>query len=83
MNDFRPSTTLPEILGILESVTAALRSSDLDRSMRLQARAVELLRRRTLDCGDRMIVDKVIGRIRKVSPGSTLVLGIEECLVGP
>jgi len=80
MNTTPTETALTEVLRILESIAQALRSADLDASARLQAHAVEMLRRRRLDCADRMIVDKVMGRIRKASPGSTLVLGLEECL---
>lgn len=79
MNTFRPPAPLSEILRTLESMVLALRESDLDGSMRLQARAVDLLGMRSLDPADRMILDKVMGRVRKVSPGSSLLLGLEEC----
>jgi hypothetical protein len=80
MNDQRTPTSLPEILRVLESVAAALRSSDVDRSRQLQARAAELLRSRSLDCGDSLIVGKVMARIRRICPHPSITVDLETCL---
>ena len=71
---------LPEILTVLESVAAALRTSDLDRSRQLQSRAAELIRSRSLDCGDSMIVGKVMARIRRICPHPSITVDLEACL---
>jgi len=80
MNDLKTPTPLPEILSVLESVTAALRSADMDRSRRLQARAAELLRSRSLDCADSMILSKVMSRIRRLCPHPSITGDLEACL---
>lgn len=70
-------TPLPEILVVLESITKALRSRDLEQATRLQSKALELLHGRPLDCGDRMILEKVFTRIRKAACSAT-VAGIPD-----
>ena len=76
----REAAPLPEILTVLESISAALRSADQERTSALQGRARELLRSRPLDCGDRMILGKVLGRIRKAVGGLTFVQDLETVL---
>lgn len=71
---------LPEILNLLESVTAALKAADVERSRQLQARAAELLRARTIDCGDAMILGKVMARIRTACPHPSITLDLESSL---
>ena len=78
MNKIPPP--LPEILAVLESVTAALRTSDLERSRQLQARAAQLIRYRSLDCCDSMIVGKVLARIRRICPHPSITVDLEACL---
>jgi len=80
MKAYQPPASLPRILAILEDIVRSLREQDLDGSMRLEAKAVDLLRSRPLDAADRMILSRVIHRLRKISPGSSLTLGLEEAL---
>jgi len=80
MNQPRTPAPLPEILNVLESISAALRAADRDRSGELQSRAVELLRCRRLDCCERMILEKVLHRIRKAAGEASLVQDLESCV---
>jgi hypothetical protein len=81
MNQMKTPTPLPEILTALESITAALRSADRNRTILLHGRAIDLLKGRPLDCCERMILGKVLGRIRKVSGEGSIVKDLEVCLV--
>ncbi|HLY73289.1 MAG TPA: hypothetical protein VKU80_04155 [Planctomycetota bacterium] len=81
MNHPEATAALPEILALLESISAALRSRDLDRTISLQERAIDLLRGRPLDAGDRMILGTVLRRIRKNAGEGTIVKGLESCLL--
>lgn len=74
------TTPLPQILAILESIAAALRSSDLHRCNALQGHALGLLKASALDCGDRMIIGKVVWRIRKVVGGLEFAKSLETLL---
>ena len=62
-----PLPTLAEVLPVLESLTFALKTQDRGRSSDLRVRAQAILRSRPLDSGDRMILEKVLGRIRKAA----------------
>lgn len=73
-------TPLPEILAVLESLSAALTSSDLERSRQLQARMAELIWSRSIDSGDSMIVGTVMATIRRNCPHPSITIDLEVCL---
>jgi hypothetical protein len=75
-----PTMPLPEILAVLESIAAALRSADALRVALLQQQASNALRARSLDCGDRMILDKVLGRIRRTVGGLAIAQHVESLI---
>ena len=81
MNKTKTTTPLPVILMVLESISAALSTADLDRTTRLHGQAVDLLRGRPLDCCERMILGKVLDRIRKVVGEGAIVKDLEACLL--
>jgi hypothetical protein len=81
MNPPNATAALPEILAVLESISAALRSRDLDRTISLQERAIDLLQSRPLDACDRMILGTVLRRIRKNAGEGTIVKDLESCLL--
>lgn len=79
MNNVTTNAPLQEILAILESITAALRTDELDHGHRLLDQALALLRTRPLDSCDRMTVQIVLGRIRRAG-GRSLAEAVEFCL---
>jgi len=56
---------------------------DHERMPQLQGKALELLRSRPLDCCDRMILGKVLGRIRKIMGAIAFVQDLESSLSTP
>lgn len=80
MNALKTPTPLPEILTVLEAIAAALRQTDTASSAILQRRAFELLSGRSVDCCERMILGKVLGRIAKLVGGGSFVQAVESHL---
>ena len=70
---------LPEILALLESITAALRTDDQEGSRHLLQKVLDQLQNRPLDMCDQMTLRIVLGRIQRAG-GRSMAQAMESCL---
>jgi len=70
---------LPEILALLELITAALRSDDQEGSRVLLQKVLDEMKKRPMDLCDRMTVRIVLGRIQRAG-GRSMAQAMESCL---